>query len=59
MKTYEFNGRLYRFAEDKVPDGAVLHISKKPEPVTTDEPKTEEVKAKKPSNKSRKKVANK
>jgi hypothetical protein len=64
MKTYELNGRLYRFADDKVPAGAKLH-GKAPAPVKA-EPKQEEApeqvetKAKKaPANKSRKAGSNK
>lgn len=66
MKTYELNGKLYKFADDKVPEGAVLHSKKAPEkkvePVKAEETKPEKVetKAKKaPANKSRKAQANK
>lgn len=65
MKTYELNGRLYKFADDKVPAGAVLHTkakapAKKTEPVEVEEPAKVETKAKKvPANKSRKAGANK
>ena len=67
MKTYELNGRLYKFADDKVPEGAVLHTKakapeKKAETVKAEETKPEKVetKAKKaPANKSRKAGANK
>lgn len=63
MKTYELNGKLYRFSDDKVPAGAVLHGKKvtKPEPVKVEEKTVEpEKKAKKaPANKSRKAGANK
>lgn len=64
MKTYELNGRLYKFADDKVPAGAVLHTkaeapAKKTEPVE-EKPEKVETKAKKaPANKSRKAGANK
>jgi hypothetical protein len=44
MKVYEYKGKLYRFADDKVPAGAVLHGKEKPV----------EVKQKKPANKARK-----
>lgn len=64
MKTYELNGRLYKFADDKVPAGAVLHTKAKApakaEPVKVEEPAKVETKAKKaPANKSRKAGANK
>lgn len=70
MKTYELNGRLYKFADDKVPAGAVLHTkaeapAKKTEPgeakpEKVEEPAKVETKAKKaPANKSRKAGANK
>lgn len=69
MKTYELNGRLYKFDDDKVPEGAVLHSKAKAVPVKATEPKPEKVeepkaepekKAKKaPANKSRKAGANK
>lgn len=62
MKTYELNGKLFKFADDKVPYGAVLHVKApvKADVVKTEEPKTVEKKAKKaPANKSRKAGANK
>ncbi len=63
MKTYELNGRLYKFPDDKVPEGAKLHTKvKAPEKTAEKVEKTEkaEVKAKKaPANKSRKAGANK
>ena len=64
MKTYELNGRLFKFADDKVPAGAVLHTKvkapAKAEPVKVEEPAKVETKAKKaPANKSRKAGANK
>lgn len=65
MRTYEFNGKLYKFAEDKVPEGAVLHTREKApvkaEPVKADDSdKKVESKAKKaPANKSRKAGSNK
>lgn len=52
MKIYELNGKLYRFADDKVPEGAILHGKKEPK---KEEP---EVKKKAPANKA-KKPANK
>lgn len=62
MKTYEYNGKLYKFADDKVPAGAVLHTTavSKAENVQADEQKPVEKKARKtPSNKSRKAGSNK
>lgn len=62
MKTYELNGRLYRFADDKVPAGAVLHgKAKKPEVEKVEvEPSEPKPKAKKaPQNKARKAGGNK
>lgn len=66
MKTYEYNGRLFRFAEDKVPAGAILHEKAKApvkaEPVKEEKPEPEKVetKAKKaPANKARKVGSNK
>lgn len=64
MKTYELNGRLYKFADDKVPEGAVLHTKIKApvrtEAVKTEEPEKTEAKAKKaPANKSKKAGGNK
>ena len=64
MRTYEYNGKLYKFAEDKVPEGAVLHSKEKApvktEPVKAEPEKKVETKAKKtPANKSRKAGANK
>lgn len=70
MRTYEYNGKLYKFADDKVPAGAVLHSKAKApvktEPVKADEPVKDEIKAetktkakKTPANKSRKAGANK
>lgn len=65
MRTYEYNGKLYKFADDKVPAGAVLHSKEKApvktEPVKADDSdKKVETKAKKtPANKSRKAGANK
>lgn len=64
MKTYEYNGRLFRFADDKVPAGAKLHTKEKApekvEAVKADEPEKAEPKAKKSgANKARKVRANK
>lgn len=62
MRTYELNGKLYKFADNKVPAGAVLHgkAPVKAEPVIADEPVKAETKAKKtPANKARKAGANK
>lgn len=62
MRTYEYNGKLFKFADDKVPEGAVLHTKAvvKADAVKTEEPKTVEKKAKKATaNKSRKAGANK
>ena len=51
MKTYEYNGRLFRFAEDKVPAGAILHEKAKApvkaEPVKEEKPKKEKTKKEK------------
>ena len=64
MKTYELNGKLYRFPEDKVPAGAKLH-RKAPEPKqepakATETPEEVKPKAKKaPANKARKAGADK
>lgn len=66
MKTYELNGKLYKFAEGKAPEGAKLHVKEvkahvKAEPVK-EEPKAEEVEAKakpKTENKAKKPAANK
>ena len=60
MKIYEYNGRLYRFADGKAPEGAVLHTKDRKPESTGDEIKEEKPKAKKaPSNKARKAEANK
>lgn len=59
MKIYELNGKLYRFADDKVPAGAVLHTkARKPKPVKVD-PVTEETPEKKVETKAKKASANK
>lgn len=63
MKTYELNGKLYRFPEGQAPAGAVLHGKSKPkqEPApVTETPEEVKPKAKKaPANKARKAGANK
>lgn len=62
MRTYEYNGKLFKFADDKVPEGAILHTKAvvKADSVKTEEPKPVEKKARKaPANKSRKAGANK
>jgi len=59
MKTYELNGKLYRFADDKVPEGAVLHGKKAEKPMPAEKAKEVKNKAKKPANKSKKAVAKK
>lgn len=60
MRTYEYNGKLYKFADDKVPAGAVLHSKEKAPVKADDSDKKVEAKAKKtPANKSRKAGANK
>lgn len=64
MKTYELNGKLYRFPEGQAPAGAVIHSkAKKPqqEPApATETPEEVKPKAKKaPANKARKAGANK
>lgn len=63
MKTYELNGRLFKFPEDKVPAGAKLHSKQAPkqeapkaaEPVEEVKPKAKKA----PANKARKAGADK
>lgn len=67
MKTYELNGRLFKFPDDKVPAGAKLHTKapvkkeqKEAEPAAKETVEEAKPKAKKaPANKARKAGANK
>ena len=61
MKVYELNGKLYRFADNRVPSGAVLHSKAKTEAPKNETVEVEEKpKAKKPTkNKAKKVEANK
>lgn len=60
MQTYEYNGKLYKFADGKVPAGAVLHRKAKAEKPVEEKPAEVKTKAKKaPSNKARKAGADK
>ena len=55
MKIYIMpDGRKYQFADDKVPEGAVLAKKKKPEKKIEEKKAAPKNKAKKPANKSKK-----
>ena len=55
MKIYIMpDGKKYQFADDKVPEGAVLAKKKKPEKKIEEKKAEPKNKAKKPANKSKK-----
>lgn len=59
MKTYEYRGRLCKFPDDKVPEGAILHAKVKPVKVVEKTAAAKPKAKKAPANKARKAGSNK